>query len=123
MCACMRVAQQVQAAIQESDIAILVVDARAGLTAADRELADWLRKNYCAATGAERKSRSKNDEEEEPSSASGEAPALAKQVQDVERKVLIAVNKCETLELQQIAAAEFWELGVGDVFPGNISQW
>ncbi|KAF3452542.1 hypothetical protein FNV43_RR02975 [Rhamnella rubrinervis] len=38
--------RQATAAIEESSVIILVVDGQAGLTAADEEIADWLRKNY-----------------------------------------------------------------------------
>nr|XP_048324959.1 GTPase Der isoform X5 [Ziziphus jujuba var. spinosa] len=38
--------RQAAAAIEESSVIVLVVDGQAGLTAADEEIADWLRKNY-----------------------------------------------------------------------------
>lgn len=38
--------RQATAAIEESSVIIFLVDGQAGLTAADEEIADWLRKNY-----------------------------------------------------------------------------
>ncbi|GMN26359.1 hypothetical protein TIFTF001_001266 [Ficus carica] len=38
--------RQATAAVEESSVIIFVVDGQAGLTAADEEIADWLRKNY-----------------------------------------------------------------------------
>ncbi|XP_059625045.1 uncharacterized protein LOC132268241 isoform X2 [Cornus florida] len=41
-----QIERQVNAAVEESSVIIFVVDGQAGLTAADVEIADWLRKNY-----------------------------------------------------------------------------
>ncbi|CAJ1961300.1 unnamed protein product [Sphenostylis stenocarpa] len=38
--------RQATAAVEESSVIIFLVDGQAGLTAADEEIADWLRKNY-----------------------------------------------------------------------------
>ena len=54
--------QQTERALSESDVALLVIDARAGITPMDRHFADWLRKspipivlvaNKCEGKGAE----------------------------------------------------------------------
>ena len=71
--------QRAELALEEAAAAILVVDGKAGLTAADEEIANWLRRQS--------------------------------------KPVLLAVNKCESLELGLSQAAEFWELGLGNPFP------
>ncbi|BFG29928.1 hypothetical protein CerSpe_162020 [Prunus speciosa] len=38
--------KQATAAVEESSVIIFLVDGKAGLTAADEEISDWLRKNY-----------------------------------------------------------------------------
>uniref|UniRef100_A0A803QUF5 G domain-containing protein n=1 Tax=Cannabis sativa TaxID=3483 RepID=A0A803QUF5_CANSA len=38
--------QQATAAVEESSVIIFVVDGQAGLTAADEEIADWLRRHF-----------------------------------------------------------------------------
>ncbi len=71
--------QQAMAALVEASVAILVVDGQLGLTAGDREIAEWLRRQPVP--------------------------------------VLLAVNKCESVELGATQAAEFWELGLGTPYP------
>ncbi|KPQ38978.1 MAG: ribosome biogenesis GTPase Der [Phormidium sp.] len=71
--------EQSRLALAEAQVAIFVVDGQMGPTAADREIADWLR------------------------------------LQSV--PVLLAVNKCESVDQGLIQAAEFWELGIGEPFP------
>lgn len=71
--------EQALAALAEASVAVLVVDGQVGPTAADREIADWLRRQP--------------------------------------QPVLLAVNKCESVEQGQAQAAEFWGLGLGEPFP------
>ena len=71
--------QQAMAALVEASVAILVVDGQFGLTAGDREIAQWLRRQSVP--------------------------------------VLLAVNKCESVEQGVAQAAEFWELGLGEPYP------
>ena len=71
--------QQAMAALVEATVAIFVVDGQLGLTAGDREIAEWLRRQSVP--------------------------------------VLLAVNKCESVELGLSQAAEFWELGLGEPYP------
>ncbi|MEM9771753.1 MAG: ribosome biogenesis GTPase Der [Cyanobacteria bacterium P01_D01_bin.73] len=71
--------QQAELALEEASAAILVVDGKAGLTAADEEIANWLRRQS--------------------------------------KPVLLAVNKCESMDLGLSQAAEFWELGLGNPYP------
>ncbi|MDJ0567783.1 MAG: ribosome biogenesis GTPase Der [Pleurocapsa sp. MO_192.B19] len=71
--------QQAMAALVEASAAIFVVDGQLGLTAGDREIAEWLRRQSVP--------------------------------------VLLAVNKCESVEQGQTQAAEFWELGLGEPYP------
>lgn len=71
--------QQVMTALQESSVAIFVVDGQSGPTASDREIANWLRQQSVP--------------------------------------VLLAVNKCESVEQGSIQAAQFWELGLGEPYP------
>lgn len=70
--------QQAQIAIQDADIIVQVVDGQAGLTAADREVADILRRS--------------------------------------KKPTIIAANKLESTKLWD-TAYEFYELGLGEVFP------
>lgn len=71
--------EQAMAALAESSAAIFVVDGQMGLTAADQEIATWLRQQPVP--------------------------------------VLVAVNKCESVEQGITQAAEFWELGLGEPHP------
>ncbi|MEM8673524.1 MAG: ribosome biogenesis GTPase Der [Cyanobacteria bacterium P01_G01_bin.67] len=71
--------QQAMAALVEASVAIFVVDGQLGLTAGDREIAEWLRRQSVP--------------------------------------VLLAVNKCESVEQGLAQAAEFWELGLGEPYP------
>ncbi|MEO1006487.1 MAG: ribosome biogenesis GTPase Der [Cyanobacteria bacterium J06638_38] len=71
--------QQAMAALIEASVAIFVVDGQLGLTAGDREIAEWLRRQSVP--------------------------------------VLLAVNKCESVEQGLAQAAEFWELGLGEPYP------
>jgi len=71
--------QQAMAALVEASAAIFVVDGQFGLTAGDREIAEWLRRQSVP--------------------------------------VLLAVNKCESVEQGLTQAAEFWELGLGNPYP------
>lgn len=71
--------QQAMAALVEAAAAILVVDGQLGVTAGDREIAEWLRRQSVP--------------------------------------VLLAVNKCESIEQGMAQAAEFWELGLGTPYP------
>ncbi|MEM8719920.1 MAG: ribosome biogenesis GTPase Der [Cyanobacteria bacterium P01_G01_bin.39] len=71
--------QQALAALVEASVAIFVVDGQLGLTAGDREIAEWLRRQSVP--------------------------------------VMLAVNKCESVEQGLAQAAEFWELGLGEPYP------
>lgn len=71
--------QQAMAALVDAAVAIFVVDGQLGLTAGDREIAEWLRRQSVP--------------------------------------VLLAVNKCESIEQGMAQAAEFWELGLGEPYP------
>lgn len=71
--------QQAMAALVDAAVAIFVVDGQLGLTAGDREIAEWLRRQSVP--------------------------------------VLLAVNKCESIEQGLAKAAEFWELGLGEPYP------
>lgn len=71
--------QQAMAALVDAAVAIFVVDGQLGLTAGDREIAEWLRRQSVP--------------------------------------VLLAVNKCESIEQGIAQAAEFWELGLGEPYP------
>ena len=70
--------QQAMAALVDASVAIFVVDGQLGLTAGDREIAEWLRRQSVP--------------------------------------VLLAVNKCESVEQGLAQAAEFWELGLGEPY-------
>lgn len=70
--------QQAMAALVEASVAIFVVDGQLGVTAGDREIAQWLRRQSVP--------------------------------------VLLAVNKCESVEQGLAQAAEFWELGLGEPY-------
>lgn len=71
--------EQAMAAMAEASAAIFVVDGQEGPTAADEEIAEWLRQQSVP--------------------------------------VLLAVNKCESLEQGLIQAAQFWELGLSEPYP------
>ena len=71
--------QQALAALVEASVAIFVVDGQLGLTAGDREIAEWLRRQSVP--------------------------------------VMLAVNKCESVEQGLAQAAEFWELGLDEPYP------
>ncbi|WP_019504656.1 ribosome biogenesis GTPase Der [Pleurocapsa sp. PCC 7319] len=71
--------QQAMAALVEASVAIFLVDGQLGLTAGDREIAEWLRRQSVP--------------------------------------VVLAVNKCESIEQGMSQAAEFWELGLGEPYP------
>lgn len=77
---------QAEAAIRESDAIIFLVDVESGVTPADREVADILR----------RFQEERNGELYPP--------------------VIMAVNKCET-PARRAESIEFYELGMGEVFP------
>ncbi|HEX9118446.1 MAG TPA: ribosome biogenesis GTPase Der [Anaerolineae bacterium] len=70
--------QQAEIAIEEADVVLFLVDARDGITAADRDVADVLRQSA--------------------------------------RPVVIAANKADNEERRN-SALEFYELGLGDVYP------
>jgi len=70
--------EQAMLALAEASVAIMVVDGKAGITAADESIATWLRQQSVP--------------------------------------VLLAVNKCESVEQGLIQAAEFWSLGLGEPF-------
>lgn len=71
--------EQAMAALTSASAALFVVDGQAGPTAADAEIAQWLRQQPVP--------------------------------------VLLAVNKCESLEQGLIQATQFWELGLGEPYP------
>jgi len=71
--------EQALAALQEASAAIFVTDGQMGVTAADEEIAQWLRQQSVP--------------------------------------VLLAVNKCESLEQGLAQAAEFWALSLGKPYP------
>jgi len=71
--------EQAMAALTQASAALFVVDGQAGPTAADAEIAQWLRQQPVP--------------------------------------VLLAVNKCESLEHGLIQATQFWELGLGEPYP------
>lgn len=72
------IVSQARIAIDAADVVVMVVDAQAGLTAADREVARILQRST--------------------------------------RPVLVAANKAEVRSARE-SAVEFYELGVGEVFP------
>jgi len=75
--------RQVRAAVRESSGVLFVIDARAGVTAQDREIASWLRRES--------------------------------------RPVLVVANKTETQALR-VAAAELFELGLGEPIPISAEE-
>lgn len=72
------VREQAQLAVEECEAVLLVVDGRAGLTAADQEVASFLRKSG--------------------------------------KPVILVVNKLDTDKVQQMLTADFYRLGLGDLF-------
>ena len=83
-----QVRRQAEIAIAEADAILFIVDAEAGITAADQEVADTLR--------ARRQPRAEGGRMIPP--------------------VFVVANKAETEERRQ-AAVEFFELGLGEVYP------
>jgi len=77
---------QAEIAIEEADVVVLVVDCDSGLTNADREVADILRRY-----------QSERDGQPWP-------------------PIVIAANKADNAERRQVAL-EFYELGLGEVYP------
>ncbi|OKH19760.1 ribosome biogenesis GTPase Der [[Limnothrix rosea] IAM M-220] len=71
--------EQAAIALNEAAVGIFVVDGKNGLSAADIEIAEWLRKQTVP--------------------------------------IVVAVNKCESIDQGYVQAAEFWELGMGEPFP------
>ena len=71
--------EQATMALTEASVAIFVVDGKTGPTAADHEIANWLRHQSVP--------------------------------------VLLAVNKCESIDEGLIQAAQFWEIGLGEPYP------
>jgi GTP-binding protein len=71
--------EQAAIALNEASVGILVVDGQNGLSAADIEIAEWLRQQTVP--------------------------------------IVVAVNKCESIDNGYVQAAEFWELGMGEPFP------
>ncbi len=70
---------QARVAIQDADVIVMVADGRAGITAADREVANILRQT--------------------------------------DKPVVVAANKLDELHARRDEALEFYELGLGEVFP------
>jgi GTP-binding protein len=77
------IGEQARAGLAEAELAVLVVDARAGVRPGDEELADLLRRSSLP--------------------------------------VLVAANKCDTLE-QSALAADFNRLGLGEPLPVSAAQ-
>lgn len=71
--------EQATMALNEASVAIFVVDGQLGVTAADEEIAQWLRHQSVP--------------------------------------ILLAVNKCESIEHGLTQAAQFWSLGLGEPYP------
>ena len=70
---------QIFLALEESIIALFVVDGTQGLTDGDLAIAKWLR--------------------------------------NTNKKIFVAVNKCESTTLGASLASEFWKLGLGEPYP------
>ena len=70
---------QAQVAIQDADVIVQLVDGRAGMTSADREVANILR--------------------------------------TTKKPTLVAVNKLDDLHTMRDLMYEFYELGIGEVYP------
>ncbi|MGH2594294.1 MAG: ribosome biogenesis GTPase Der [Anaerolineae bacterium] len=83
-----QVRRQAEIAVAEADAILFIVDAEAGITAADREVADTLR--------VRRHQRAEDGRMIPP--------------------VFVVANKAETEERRR-AAVEFFELGLGEVYP------
>jgi GTP-binding protein len=71
--------EQAAIALNEASVGLFVVDGQNGLSAADLEIAEWLRQQNVP--------------------------------------IVVAVNKCESIDQGYAQAAEFWELGMGEPFP------
>lgn len=70
---------QAEMAVEMADVILLMVDLKAGLTAADQDIANMLRKSG--------------------------------------KKIVVAVNKCDQLGLLPEAGYEFYNLGLGELYP------
>ena len=113
--------EQALAALTEASVAVLVVDGQAGLTAADAELAGWLRKQrqvvpwHDAAAMAVASGAALGDETQ------AQAPRKDGKGGGGQRAgalpVVLAVNKCESHTLGLGQASEFWEMGLGEPMP------
>ncbi|KAG0583311.1 hypothetical protein M758_3G127500 [Ceratodon purpureus] len=77
--------RQAGAAVESADSIIFVVDGQTGLTAADIDIGNWLRKKHS------------------------------------DKKITLAVNKCESPTKGQLQAAEFWTLGFTPIPVSAIS--
>jgi GTP-binding protein len=82
-----QIRDQALVAIQEADLVLLVTDGEAGVTAADREVAEILRRNQKKDQGGK-----------------------------FQPPIFVVVNKCESAE-RRAAVNEFYELGLGDPYP------
>ncbi|XP_057870655.1 uncharacterized protein LOC131077226 isoform X2 [Cryptomeria japonica] len=67
--------RQAAAAVEEASVIIFLVDGQTGVTAADIEIAEWLRKEHS------------------------------------DKRIILAVNKCESPRKGLMQAADFWSLG------------
>jgi GTP-binding protein len=90
---------QVQAALADADVAVLVVDARAGPRPGDHEIADLLRRTGGAGPAGGRRGR-----------------AVGTPI-----PVLVAANKVDTVRDTPLAA-EFHRLGLGEPIPVSAAQ-
>ena len=85
--------QQVEIAIAEADVVVFTVDGQTGLTGADHAVADIVRKQI------------------------GLRQRLGKSIP----AVVIAANKCETADART-NSVEFYQLGLGDIYPISALQ-
>lgn len=81
---------QALVAIREASVVVLVVDGMAGVNALDLDLARFLRREVVAA---------------------------GKKKGGFNATVLVAVNKCESVDTGVLQAADFWALGLGEPYP------
>lgn len=79
-------------AIREASVVVLVVDGMAGVNALDLDLARFLRREVVAGKKKIKKG-------------------------GFDTKVLVAVNKCESVDSGRLQAADFWALGLGEPYP------